>query len=240
MSRQLLIEEVPLDLIESKIDSKKGFYGISGPFIECNIENRNKRSYPDDVVRPQVEKYQQMISENRAVGELNHPDTLEINPKNIAIKTTSLKFDGDNIVLGEANVCSTPNGMIIRALMDDNIKLAVSTRGAGTLKEGVVQNDFVYVCQDVVWSPSAPSAFVDNILEAKTEWVIKNGILFEQEIENLQNRLKDFKGEDIATVVTNVFESALVMAMNKLDEEVDIQNLDTNNARRQFNRNLRK
>ncbi len=216
MSREFLVEEVDLTLMENTADSKKGVYSIKGPFIECNIENRNKRVYPSDVVKPQISKFQKIIQENRAVGELNHPDTLEINPKNIAIKTTKLDFDGKNIVLGEANVCSTPNGMIIRALMDDGIKLAVSTRGAGTLKEGVVQNDFTYVCQDVVWSPSAPSAFVDNILEAKTEWLVKNGILYEQDIESLQDQLKNFSGKQMATVVGSIFEEALVKAMNKL------------------------
>jgi len=142
MQKTLLIEEVDLDLVESIVDSKKSKYSIKGPFIECNLKNRNNRIYPDGVVRPIVENYQKLIKENRAVGELCHPATLEINPKNIAIKTTRLAFDGPNIVLGEAQVCSTPNGMIVRALMDDGIKLAVSSRGSGTLKEGVVQNDF--------------------------------------------------------------------------------------------------
>ncbi len=215
MTKQFLIEEVDLDLIESIADSKKGVYKIKGPFIECNTKNRNNRVYPDAIIKPIVENYQKVIKNNRAVGELNHPDTLEIDPKNIAIKTKSLVFEGNNIVLGEAEVCTTPNGMIVRALMDDGIKLAVSSRGAGTLKEGVVQKDYSYVCQDVVWSPSAPSAFVENILEARTEWVIKNGILYEREIETLQNKLKNFKGDDIATVVSNVFLEALNKSMRK-------------------------
>lgn len=213
--KQLLIEEIDIDLLESVVDSKKGIYKIKGPFIECNTKNYNKRIYPDKVVRPQIENYQKLIKENRAVGELNHPENMEINPKNIAIKITKLDFDGNNIVLGEANVCTTPNGMIIRSLMDDGIKLAVSSRGSGTLKEGVVQSDYFFKCEDVVWDPSAPSAFVDNILEAKTEWVLKNGILYEKEVEDLQSRLKNFKGEDIATVVSNVFLEALNKTMRK-------------------------
>ncbi len=215
MPKTFLIEEVDLDLLESIADKKKGLYSIRGPFIECNTKNRNNRVYPDGIIKPIVEKYQNEIAGNRAVGELNHPDTLEIDPKNIAIKTTSLKFEGDNIVLGEAQVCTTPNGMIVRALMDDGIKLAVSSRGSGTLKDGVVQSDFSYVCQDVVWSPSAPSAFVENILEAKSEWVVKNGILYERELEDIQSKLKDFKGADMATVIGNIFEEVLAASLRR-------------------------
>ena len=210
--RQMLIEEVDLQSITTEIieegNLKEKSYKIVGPYIESNTKNKNNRVYPSEVVTPQVESYQKLIADNRAVGELEHPNSLEINPKNISHKTIRLEWVNKNIVEGESRVCSTPNGMIVKALMDEGVKLAVSTRGAGTLKEGIVQKDYKYVCNDIVWDPSAPSAFVEGILEAKSEWVIKNGILFEQDIEDLTGQLKSYKREDRNAVILNVFKEA--------------------------------
>lgn len=218
MTTQLLIEEIDLDLMESEIlEEKPGSkkYVIKGPFIECNRKNKNSRIYPEGIIIPEVEKYQKLIESHRAVGELEHPNSMEINPKNISHKTTKLEFVDKNIVIGEATICSTPMGMIIKSLMDEGIKLAVSSRGAGTLKEGVVQSDYKYRCNDVVWDPSAPSAFVEGIMEAKSEWVLKNGILLEQELENLQTKLKKFKKKDINEGIIQIFKEALFNASDK-------------------------
>lgn len=209
----LLIEEVDLDstineiLVEAQNHRKR--YLIRGPFIEANIENKNKRVYPSPIVIPQMELYQEAIRKHRAVGELNHPQSLEINPKNISHKIIKMEWEGKNIVLGEAEISSTPNGMIVRALMDSGIKLAVSSRGSGTLKEGVVQKDYKYICNDIVWDPSASKAFVDNILEHKTEWILENGLLVEHEVENLKAKLANFSHKDINKVITEVFKEAL-------------------------------
>lgn len=212
---QLLIEEIDLDLIESIIEEGKGNpkkYTIRGPFIECNRKNKNNRIYPNPVIAPQVEEYQKMIEAHRAVGELEHPNTMEINPKNISHKVTKLEFVDKNIVLGEATICSTPMGMIVRHLMDDGIKLAVSSRGAGTLKEGIVQSDYKYKCNDIVWDPSAPSAFVEGIMESKTEWLYENGILVEKDIEDLQKKLHSYQKKDINRGIITIFKEALFKA----------------------------
>ena len=223
MTKNLLIEEIDLDSIECSVleegTAKEKNYLIRGPFIEANIKNKNNRIYPSPVIKPQVEKYQELIKNNRAVGELNHPSTLEIDPKNISHKTTKLEWDGDNIVFGEARITKTPYGMIVRSLMDEGIKLGVSSRGSGTLKEGVVQKDYRYVCNDIVWEPSAPAAFVEGVLEAKTEWVLENGILVEKDIEELQEDLSNFKTKDINKVVTHVFEKALNKAAQRTLEK---------------------
>lgn len=217
MSRELLIEDIDLDSIICEVlEEKTGkSYSIRGPFIEANIKNKNSRIYPGPVIRPQVEKYQAVIEANRAVGELNHPATLEIDPKNISHKTTSLKFEGENIVMGEAKIASTPNGMIVRALMDEGIKLGVSSRGAGTLKEGIVQKDYKYVCNDIVWEPSAPSAFVEGVLEAKTEWLLENNVLVEKDVDDLKSQLAKFGRKNINKVRLSIFEQALNMAIHK-------------------------
>jgi len=210
----LLIEDVDIDLIECLIveDAGQKSYTFRGPFMELNIQNKNKRTYPSPVVKPQVEKYQDVIRVNRSVGELNHPNTLDIDPKNISHKTTSLKFDGANLVMGEAIVAKTPNGLIVRALMDEQIKLGVSSRGSGTLKDGIVQNDFRYVCNDIVWEPSAPTAFVEAVLESQEEWILENGILVEKELDDLKGKLRNFSQKDINKVTLDIFERALNMA----------------------------
>jgi hypothetical protein len=212
----LLIEDIDLDsMICEVLEEAAGKkYSIRGPFIEANIKNKNNRIYPGPVIRPQVEKYQDAITENRAVGELNHPATLEIDPKNISHKITSLKFEGANVVMGEAVIGGTNNGMTVRALMDMGVKLGVSSRGAGTLKEGIVQKDYKYVCNDIVWEPSAPSAFVEGILEAKTEWLLENDILVEKDIDDLKSQLSKFGRKNINKVRLDIFEQALDKALH--------------------------
>ena len=223
---QLLIEQIDFSSIESSVleeaVTKEKSYTIKGPFIEANIKNKNARIYPSPVIKPQVESYQTLIKTNRAVGELNHSSTMDIDPKNISHKITKLDWINENIVEGTANVLKTPNGMIMRALMDDKIKMGVSTRGCGTLKEGVVQKDYRYVCNDIVFEPSAPNAFVDGILESKTEWLLENGILVEKDINDLKSQLKNFNQKDVNKVVTNIFKEALRRAsMNSLDNLIE-------------------
>ena len=208
----ILIEEVDIALIETRVieeANKPNIYMIKGPFMEADQQNRNKRVYPHQVLQPQVEAYQAKIKGHRAVGELNHPNNMEINPENIAIKIEKLEWSNKHTVYGEAKVCSTPKGMILRSLMDEKIKFGVSSRGAGTLKEGIVQGDYRYVGNDVVWDPSARSAMVENLVEAKTEWVLENGILCEKQLEDIQDGLNDFKGKTSEEVIIESFEKIL-------------------------------
>lgn len=205
---QLLIEEIDLSLIESVVNEDKAgnkSYVIKGPFMEADQENRNKRVYPHQILKPQIESYQSVIKGNRAVGQLNHPETMEIDPAEIAIKIEKLEWADKHTVYGEAKVCSTPRGMIIRNLMDDGIKFGVSSRGAGTLREGIVQNDYKYVCNDVVWEPSARSAMVENIMEAKSMWLVEDGMLCEKQLDDIQSGLNDTKGKPIEEAMEDAF-----------------------------------
>lgn len=218
-SQSLLIEEIDFasitNLVESDQASGTKRYLIRGPHIECNIKNRNERIYPSPVVKPQVESYQGLISDNRAVGELNHPDSLEIDPKNISHKATKLEWVDDNVVFGESLILDTPNGLIVKKLMDEKIKLGTSSRGSGTLKEGVVQKDYNYICNDIVWQPSAPNCFVEGILESDTQWAIDNGVLVEKQVNDFKDRLRNFRGKDIADVIAGIFEDTLRRNMRK-------------------------
>lgn len=212
-SQSLLIEEIDFASITNLVEKDKSSgarrYLINGPHIECNIKNRNERTYPSPVVKPQVESYQGLINDNRAVGELNHPDSLEIDPKNISHKAIKLEWANDNVVFGESLILDTPNGLIVKKLMDEKIKLGTSSRGSGTLKEGVVQKDYAYICNDIVWQPSAPNCFVEGILESDTQWAIENGVLVEKQVNDFKERLRNFRGRDIADVIAGIFEDTL-------------------------------
>ncbi len=156
-------------------------YFIEGPFVQMNITNRNGRVYPEKTVVREVKNYSDsFIKQNRAWGELDHPDSPTVNLKNVSHKIVELKREGDNFI-GKAELLNTPSGQIARALAESGT-IAVSTRGVGSIKrkEGVdvVQDDFRLSTVDIVSDPSGPAAFVNGVLESK-EWVECNGVLVE-------------------------------------------------------------
>jgi hypothetical protein len=172
-----MVQDVQV-LVEEK-DGKK-CYHIEGVWLQSNIKNRNGRMYPMPVLEREVKRYNdQYIKENRAVGELGHPDSPTINLDRVSHKITSLTREGDNFV-GKAKIIDTPNGRIASTLLGEGIKIGVSSRGLGTLKatsEGlnIVQDDFyLATAGDIVADPSAPDAFVTGILENK-EWMLVDG-----------------------------------------------------------------
>jgi hypothetical protein len=189
---ELIREDVDLGLIESAIEiiqegmaSVKNFF-ITGPFMQANCVNGNKRSYPREIIEREMNNHlATKIKENRALGELGHPPTSEINLDRVSHMITNLHMEGDSVI-GKAKVLDTPMGKIVKSLMESGVKLGVSTRGVGSLKNGIVQNDFKLICVDVVSDPSGPACFVNGILESNKEWVIENGILVEKEIEAIK------------------------------------------------------
>lgn len=165
-------------LTEEK-EGKKYFY-IEGIWLQSNIKNRNGRIYPMPILEREVKRYnEQYIVQNRALGELGHPDSPTINLDRVSHKIMSLTREGDNFV-GRAKILETPNGKIASTLLSEGVKIGVSSRGLGSLKptsEGVnlVQDDFyLATAGDIVADPSAPDAFVTAILENK-EWVFVDG-----------------------------------------------------------------
>lgn len=181
------IEEVTF-LSEEK-EGKKHYF-IEGIFLQGEIKNRNGRMYPMKVLDREVEKYSEsFIKTDRALGELGHPDGPNLNLDRVSHKILSLNKEGTNYV-GRAKILSTPMGQIAKNLLDEGIKLGVSSRGMGSLvkKEGyqVVADDFMLAtAADIVADPSAPDAFVDGIMEGK-EWIWDNGILKESEVAQIK------------------------------------------------------
>ena len=170
-------------LVEQK-NGKKSMY-IEGVFLQGDLQNRNGRMYPIAVLRKEVARYNENhIQSGRALGELGHPDGPTVNLDRVSHKIVSLKESGSNFI-GKAKILSTPMGKIASSLIEEGVKLGVSSRGIGSLKptrEGVnvVSDDFMLsTAADIVADPSAPDAFVEGIMEGK-EWIWDGGVLRER------------------------------------------------------------
>ena len=192
---KLIAEQIQdVQYLKEEDEKGKSNYKIKGIFLQGNIKNRNGRVYPVEVLEKEVNRYnKEFVDENRAYGELGHPDGPTVNLERVSHMVTSLKRDGDNFV-GEAKIMSTPMGKIVENIMDDGGKLAVSSRGMGSLEQkngaNYVKNDFyLATAADIVADPSAPQAFVEGIMEGR-EWVWNNGILKEVEIAEIQEDIE--------------------------------------------------
>ena len=184
------VEEVEYITEEKESGGKN--YKIKGIFFHADIKNRNGRVYPMEVLEKEVAKYNRnFIKENRAFGELGHPDGPTVNLERVSHMITSLTPDGKNFI-GEAKIMETPMGKIVKNLMDEGAKLGVSSRGMGSLNQkngaNYVRDDFyLATAADIVADPSAPNAFVEGIMEGK-EWVWNHGSLVEAHVADLKEK----------------------------------------------------
>ena len=191
---KLIREEIEqVEIIVEQRNGKKNLY-IEGVFLQGNMPNRNKRMYDCALLDREVGRYNEnFVSKGRALGELGHPDGPSINLDRVSHKIVSLQREGNNFI-GKAKILSTPMGKIAESLLNDGVKLGVSSRGIGTLsptKEGysLVNDDFALAtAADIVADPSAPDAFVDGIMEGK-DWVWDGGILREKLAERTYKQI---------------------------------------------------
>ena len=187
------IEDV--EYITEEKDNGEKTYKIKGVFMQSEVKNRNGRVYPFPVLEKEVTRYNKdYVNENRAFGELGHPDGPTVNLERASHMITSLKPEGKNFV-GQATILKTPMGKIVENLMDAGGKLGVSSRGMGSLEQkngaNYVKNDFyLATAADIVADPSAPNAFVQGIMEGK-EWVWDNGALVEEELIRMKKRINE-------------------------------------------------
>jgi len=170
-------------------------YFIEGVFMQADVKNRNGRLYPKEILQKEAKRYEQnYILQNRAFGELGHPEGPTVNLERVSHMIQSLKEDGNNFV-GRAKIMDTPYGKIVKNLIDEGARLGVSSRGMGSLKPmgsncSHVQDDFyLATAADIVADPSAPAAFVNGIMEGK-EWIWDNGILDERHIARIEKEMK--------------------------------------------------
>ena len=187
-------------------------YFIEGIFAQAEGKNRNGRIYPKSTMEKAVAKYvKEQVKTKRAVGELNHPEGPTVNLDKVSHLIESLEWKG-NDVIGKARILDTPNGMIVKGLLDGGVQLGVSTRGMGSLetKNGVmyVKDDFILNTVDIVQDPSAPAAFVNGIMEG-VEWVWNNGVISPQVIESMETEIKNAPRADLYETQVREFKNFL-------------------------------
>tara|TARA_R110000824_G_scaffold259379_1_gene448129 strand:- start:5527 stop:6129 length:603 start_codon:yes stop_codon:yes gene_type:complete len=136
---------------------------ITGKCQEGGTVNGNMRMYPEGIITREVKKYSEMVKDNRALGELDHPESSIINLANVSHLFVDIWMDGPS-VMGKCKVLDTPAGQILRSLIDAGVKIGISSRGMGSVKEQmgktIVEDDFQLICFDIVSEPSTPNAFM--------------------------------------------------------------------------------
>lgn len=151
--------------------SPSGNLIVEGPLATVEIKNGNGRYYSKDLWEREIKKYMTLVNERRACGELDHPDSQVINLKNVSHNIAKIWWDGDNI-MGAIEILPTPSGNILKELIGAGIKVGVSSRGMGSLKQVgevlEVQDDFELLCWDFVSTPSNPNSFMSPLHEGKT------------------------------------------------------------------------
>jgi len=187
-------------ILEEKNSKEPGKLFIQGPYMMCETVNKNQRVYSRDDMSREVNRYiKEMVSTQRAMGELNHPTSAEVNLERACHLVTNLKME-DNYVMGKSQVLSTPMGKIVRSLINDGVKVGMSSRALGKLNEetgGVNRvTDMRLVAIDCVADPSCPTAFVNGILESK-QFVLKDDGHLEEVYEKFERALKNLPSKDI-------------------------------------------
>ncbi|MDA7701647.1 primosomal protein [Gammaproteobacteria bacterium] len=206
-------------LTEATEDGKGKNYFIEGIFAQAEAKNRNGRIYPMAVMEKAVDKYvTEQVKTKRSVGELNHPEGPTVNLDKVSHLIESLDWQKNDVV-GKARILDTPNGRIVKGLLDGGVGLGVSTRGMGSLeqKEGAmfVKDDFILNTVDIVQDPSAPAAFVNGIMEG-VEWVWNNGVIEAQVIERMETEIKKAPRSDLYEVQTREFKNFLSLMKSKI------------------------
>ena len=197
-------------VVENKLGKGKDYF-IEGIFLQSELKNRNGRMYPEEVMDREVGRYMEsLVKQNRAYGELGHPDTPSINLDRVSHLIVDLRKEGTNYI-GKAKIMETPMGNIARGLLDGGANLGVSSRALGSLqmnKEGiqVVQDDFMLsTAADIVADPSAPDAFVRGIMES-VEWVFVDGKFEQRQIEETKKLIQNTPSKRLSEASIKAFQ----------------------------------
>ena len=157
----------PVSLTEGKM-SDRGNPMVEGILATAEVKNGNGRYYSKDLWEREIDKYSQLVKENRAMGELDHPESSVVNLKNVSHNIADMWWDGDNVI-GKIEILPTPSGNILKSLIDSGITVGVSSRGMGSLKQVgelmEVQDDFELLCWDFVSTPSNPGSYMHLVKE---------------------------------------------------------------------------
>ena len=187
------IEEFEIIEEETNKDSPSNLY-IKGPYMMAEGVNKNNRLYPLNELEREVQRYnEEMIQPGRAMGELNHPSTADVDLERACHIVTEMSQDG-NVFYGKSKVLSTPTGLIVRSLINDGVRVGMSSRALGQLipesnRDGVNRvKDFKLVAIDCVADPSFPKAFVNGILESK-QYVLNQYGQFEEAYDDFEKTI---------------------------------------------------
>ena len=206
-----LTEEIQL-VTEARETGGKDYY-IEGIFLQADIKNKNGRLYPVEVLENEVNRYnREVVSKNRAFGELGHPSGPSINLDRVSHIITELKRDGKNFI-GKAKITKTPMGEIARGIMESGGRLGVSSRAMGSLKEEngvmVVQKDLrLSTAADIVQEPSAPEAFVNGIME-NVNWIYDpvKGTWLEEKLHETKKNIHNMSKSELIDARVSMFEN---------------------------------
>lgn len=220
---KLLCEVADVEYLTEAVEpGKPKNYFIRGVFMTADTKNRNGRIYPMKTLIKEVKKYTtNFIKKNRALGELGHPSCATLNLDKVSHMINELKQDGNNFI-GKAKVLDTPNGKIVKALIDEGCTLGISTRGLGSLKQTKegreVQPDFQLVTAgDLVHDPSNATSFLENMME-ETEWVMQAGNWVPRYIEDAKPRVDEAYAkknrEEREKIAQKLFEEFLAKIKN--------------------------
>ena len=204
MSLRLLVETPSLDQFEY-IEEQKNVKGpstlkIRGVYMESEAVNKNQRIYTEGDMRREVNRYiEEMVRPKRALGELNHPASAEVDLERACHMVTDLHWEGKSVV-GESVVLSSPTGQIVRSLINDGVKVGMSSRALGQLQEeghGINRvNEMRLIAVDCVADPSCPKAFVNGILESK-QFIINSDGRLEEFYDRFENAIKKLPRHDV-------------------------------------------
>ena len=181
-------------ITEATDNGEKSFF-IEGVFMQAGIKNRNNRIYEAHILDREVNRYnEEYVKQNRAYGELGHPAGPGINLERVTHMIKSLKREGNDF-FGRAKIMETPYGQIVKNLIKEGAQLGVSSRGMGSIRE---KDGIAYVCDDyhlataadIVADPSAPSAFVQGIMEER-EWIYSNGMFKEVDLHVAKKQVNE-------------------------------------------------
>ena len=199
-----LITQTPIDesldfLIEEGNKDKPANLYVTGVYMVADEKNRNNRIYSKEEMEKEVKRYnEEFVSKNRALGELEHPQSATVNSERACHLITELKMEG-NVVRGKSKVLSTPLGEVMKSLIRDGVKMGMSSRALGQLeeKDGVNHvSSMKLITIDAVADPSAPGAFVNGILESKS-FVIKQDGRFEEVYDIFEKKLSSLPRKDV-------------------------------------------
>ena len=192
------VDEFEIIEEESNKNAPASLY-IKGPYMMAEGVNKNNRMYPLEELEKEVERYNEnMVLPGRAMGELNHPSSADVDLERACHMITELSQDG-NVFYGKSKVLTTPCGQIVRSLINDGVKVGMSSRALGTLEEGSTHNtvkNLKLVAVDCVADPSYPSAFVNGILESK-QWVLADDGKYEEIYDSFEKSISKLPSKEI-------------------------------------------